>query len=267
MRVVQARGLTRPASDRSHLLAQSRVRGEYAVIVGPYGRHGHRRLFQAAGRGSCRPGEQVAYSVLDAHSVLGLFMQRASGRAFGELMQELLFAPLGMREFHLRLSCVSGSRPQTPKGTAAFSFSEFRIIRGAVPCRCPSPTQASSPSSQPRRSPANGRTSLRRGRRPLLRGALRGCDRHRDAQLSRYPRQPQRAAAATSEARQHARYSKLSVSAFSARVLKEACWRRRQLHSQRLKDQPNTTSVRASMLSRGTAVGGDSGFLKPVCGV
>jgi len=47
---------------------------------------------------SCRPGEQVAYSVLVAHSVLGLFMQRATGRAFSELMQEQLFAPLAMRD-------------------------------------------------------------------------------------------------------------------------------------------------------------------------
>ena len=47
---------------------------------------------------SCRPGEQVAYSVLVAHSVLGLFMQRASGRLFSELMQEQLFAPLAMRD-------------------------------------------------------------------------------------------------------------------------------------------------------------------------
>lgn len=47
---------------------------------------------------SGRPGEQVAYSVLVAHSVLGLFMQRASGRAFAELMLEQLFAPLGMRD-------------------------------------------------------------------------------------------------------------------------------------------------------------------------
>jgi len=47
---------------------------------------------------SCRPGEQVAYSVLVAHSVLGLFMQRATGRSFSDLMQEQLFAPLAMRD-------------------------------------------------------------------------------------------------------------------------------------------------------------------------
>lgn len=47
---------------------------------------------------SCRPGEQVAYSVLVAHSVLGLFMQRASGRPFLELMEQELFRPLGMRD-------------------------------------------------------------------------------------------------------------------------------------------------------------------------
>ena len=47
---------------------------------------------------TCRPGEQVAYSVLVAHSVLGLFIQRASRRPFSELMQEQLFAPLGMRD-------------------------------------------------------------------------------------------------------------------------------------------------------------------------
>ena len=47
---------------------------------------------------SCRPGAQVAYSVLVAHSVLGLFMQRASGRPFVELMQEQLFTPLAMRD-------------------------------------------------------------------------------------------------------------------------------------------------------------------------
>ncbi|CAN0371903.1 unnamed protein product, partial [Phaeothamnion confervicola] len=47
---------------------------------------------------TCRPGEQVAYSVLVAHSVLGLFMQRATRRPFGELMQDQLFAPLGMRD-------------------------------------------------------------------------------------------------------------------------------------------------------------------------
>ena len=47
---------------------------------------------------SCKPGERVAYSVLVAHSVLGLFMQRASGRPFVQLMQELLFDPLAMRD-------------------------------------------------------------------------------------------------------------------------------------------------------------------------
>lgn len=47
---------------------------------------------------TCRPGEQLAYSVLVAHSVLGLFIQRASRRSFSELMQEQLFAPLGMRD-------------------------------------------------------------------------------------------------------------------------------------------------------------------------
>lgn len=47
---------------------------------------------------ACRAGEQVAYSVLVAHSVLGLFMQRASGRGFNELMHEHLFAPLAMRD-------------------------------------------------------------------------------------------------------------------------------------------------------------------------
>lgn len=44
------------------------------------------------------PGAQVAYSVLVAHSVLGLFMQRASGRSFTTLMHEHLFAPLAMRD-------------------------------------------------------------------------------------------------------------------------------------------------------------------------
>ena len=47
---------------------------------------------------SCDPGKQVAYSVLVAHSVLGLFMQRATGRPFLKLMQEALFAPLGMKD-------------------------------------------------------------------------------------------------------------------------------------------------------------------------
>ncbi len=47
---------------------------------------------------SCRPGAQVAYSVLVAHSVLGLFMQRASGRPFTELLHDLLLQPLGMRD-------------------------------------------------------------------------------------------------------------------------------------------------------------------------
>lgn len=47
---------------------------------------------------SGRPGEQVAYSVLVAHSVLGLFMQRASGRPFKDLVQELVLDPLGMRD-------------------------------------------------------------------------------------------------------------------------------------------------------------------------
>lgn len=47
---------------------------------------------------SCRPGEAVAYSVLVAHSVLGLAMQRACGRAFTDIMQEQLFTPLGMRD-------------------------------------------------------------------------------------------------------------------------------------------------------------------------
>ena len=47
---------------------------------------------------SCDPGRQVAYSVLVAHSVLGLFMQRVTGRPFLNLMQEELFAPLGMRD-------------------------------------------------------------------------------------------------------------------------------------------------------------------------
>ena len=47
---------------------------------------------------ACRPGEQVAYSVLVAHSVLGLFMQRAVGRSFNELMHEHLWAPLAMRD-------------------------------------------------------------------------------------------------------------------------------------------------------------------------
>ncbi|MGH8595342.1 MAG: serine hydrolase domain-containing protein [Gammaproteobacteria bacterium] len=47
---------------------------------------------------SCKPGEKVAYSVLVAHSVLGLFMQRASGRPFLQLMEEELFKPLGLRD-------------------------------------------------------------------------------------------------------------------------------------------------------------------------
>ena len=47
---------------------------------------------------ACRAGEQVAYSVLVAHSVLGLFMQRAAGRSFNELMHEHLYAPLAMRD-------------------------------------------------------------------------------------------------------------------------------------------------------------------------
>ncbi|MSR13652.1 MAG: class A beta-lactamase-related serine hydrolase [Gammaproteobacteria bacterium] len=47
---------------------------------------------------SCKPGTQVAYSVLVAHSVLGLFMERASGKPFVELMDSLLFEPLGMRD-------------------------------------------------------------------------------------------------------------------------------------------------------------------------
>ena len=47
---------------------------------------------------TCKPGTQVAYSVLVAHSVLGLFMQRASGRPFVDLMRETLFEPLGLRE-------------------------------------------------------------------------------------------------------------------------------------------------------------------------
>lgn len=47
---------------------------------------------------SCRPAAQVAYSVLVAHSVLGLFMQRASGLSFVELMRDYLFAPLGMAD-------------------------------------------------------------------------------------------------------------------------------------------------------------------------
>lgn len=47
---------------------------------------------------ACRAGEQVAYSVLVAHSVLGLFMQRAAGRSFVDLMQEQLFGPLAMRD-------------------------------------------------------------------------------------------------------------------------------------------------------------------------
>jgi CubicO group peptidase (beta-lactamase class C family) len=47
---------------------------------------------------TCRAGEQVAYSVLVAHSVLGLFMQRVCGRGFNELLHDHLFAPLGMRD-------------------------------------------------------------------------------------------------------------------------------------------------------------------------
>jgi CubicO group peptidase (beta-lactamase class C family) len=47
---------------------------------------------------SCRPGAEVAYSVLVGHSVLGLFMQRASGRPFLQLMEEQLFAPLGLHD-------------------------------------------------------------------------------------------------------------------------------------------------------------------------
>jgi CubicO group peptidase (beta-lactamase class C family) len=47
---------------------------------------------------SCKPGEKVAYSVLVAHSVLGLFMQRASGKRFIELMNTELFAPLKMND-------------------------------------------------------------------------------------------------------------------------------------------------------------------------
>lgn len=43
-----------------------------------------------------RPGTLVAYSVLVAHSVLGLFIERVTGRAFTDLMQERVFAPLRM---------------------------------------------------------------------------------------------------------------------------------------------------------------------------
>ncbi|MGD9600516.1 MAG: serine hydrolase domain-containing protein [Gammaproteobacteria bacterium] len=44
------------------------------------------------------PGSVVAYSVLVAHSVLGLFIERATGCAFTDLMQERLFGPLRMRD-------------------------------------------------------------------------------------------------------------------------------------------------------------------------
>lgn len=44
------------------------------------------------------PGKQVAYSVLVAHSVLGLFIERATGRRFTDLMQTLVLDPLNLRD-------------------------------------------------------------------------------------------------------------------------------------------------------------------------